>query len=390
MKKRPKKIKQKVVKGTSRAILLSILIHAGLFVLAGVLVIFTVLPKPPVEFEPPPQVQVPKMPLKKLKVRTKKPSKPKSTAKLTAVVKKVDISQIAFPDLPTSGIGPGIGTGGGGSGGFVDLPDLDDVDGILGKKDPTGVELVGTYYDMKRNRDGSYNGTGDDGITSRAASEGGALFNAAVNNFFARGWSTTALDDFYRSPKKRHASCIVVPTMSSSFAPAAFGEDRGSGIYWMVHYKGQIVYPEDITFRFWGAADNFLGVRVNRKMVFFTAWQSERDDYVSVKWKSSSSQRHSYFWGYDTLLDVGDWITLKANEPVDIEIALGDNGGLAALGLMVEVKGVDYPQNDQGGPILPVFKTEVLSHDMLDMIYKDLYEDDCSLTNGPVFNDFTL
>jgi len=85
---------------------------------------------------------------------------------------------------------------------------------------------------------------------------------------------------------------------------------------------------------------------------------------------------------------VGDWITLEAGVPLPMEILIGDNGGVASFFLAVEVEGVDYERNRQGGPILPAFKTAELSRDLLDVIYKELIEGEISLTNGPVFCDY--
>jgi len=369
-----KKNSQKITKGAPSAVLISILIHVGLFLGAGIFVVFTVLPTKEVKFEPPPPVKHPKMPIKKLQIRTKKPSKPKSTAKLTAVVQKVDLQEIAFPDLPTSGIGTGIGSGADGVG-FMDLPDLGDDDGILGKEKSIGNDLEGTYYDIKRTRSGNYNGETQD------------TFRDTIRKFLNNDWNTTAFTRFYRSPKKRYATCLMVPTLPSSIAPTAFGEDPGSGFFWMVHYKGKIVYPEDITFRFWGVGDEILAVRVNRKVVFADVWKGDRWRYGNF-WQGNDPQRKQYLLGYDTSMEVGDWVTLEAGVPQEIEILVGDNGGLAALMLLVEVKGVKYPQNIQAGPILPIFKTSELSHDLIDAIYKDLSPNECCLTNGPVFRDY--
>jgi len=60
-----KKIKkgQEITKGMSSAVLLSILIHVGLFLLAGMLVVFTVVKKEEKKFEPPKAVERPKMKL---------------------------------------------------------------------------------------------------------------------------------------------------------------------------------------------------------------------------------------------------------------------------------------------------------------------------------------
>ena len=63
---------------------------AGLFFLAGALVIFKVLNPPAVEFKAPPPVKIPKMRLKKLMPKLKKPSKPRSAAKIVAIVEKVE------------------------------------------------------------------------------------------------------------------------------------------------------------------------------------------------------------------------------------------------------------------------------------------------------------
>jgi hypothetical protein len=377
--RRKKQIKQRVVKGTSSAVVLSIAIHAGLFFLAGALVISRVMNNPETIFKAPPPAKVPKMPLKKLTPKVKKPSKPKSTAKIVAVVEKVALNQIQFPDLASSGIGTGISEGADVVT-FGDMPSFDDGDGPIGNVVSIGNDLEGTYYDTKRRRGGTFNGSGRRGDPY--------TYRPAVEEFIESGYDTSSLAAFYRAPDKRYANCIMVPTMSSSVAPAAFGEDPGTGLFWLVHYKGQIVYPEDITFRFWAAADHFMGVRVGETDVLFAAWQGERDDF-KVDWRGNDSKRDAYYLGYNTRLEPGDWVTLKAGEPQTLQVIIGDNGGLAAQMLLVEVKGVDYPQNKQGGPILPVFKTSPLSHDQIDAIYRDLPPNECCLTTGPVFSDYS-
>jgi hypothetical protein len=86
---------------------------------------------------------------------------------------------------------------------------------------------------------------------------------------------------------------------------------------------------------------------------------------------------------------VGDWITLKAGEPRDLEIVLRDNGGFGFTAIVaVEVKGVKYKRTRQGGPLLPVFKTDNISRDLMDVIYADLAPGEVCITNGPVFRDF--
>ena len=52
-------------KGMPSAVILSILIHVGLFLLAGMLVVFTVVKKEEQKFEPPKAIDRPRMKLKK-------------------------------------------------------------------------------------------------------------------------------------------------------------------------------------------------------------------------------------------------------------------------------------------------------------------------------------
>ena len=234
--KRLVKKTQKVVKGTPSAVVLSILIHAGIFLGAGLLVVFTFAEKPPTAFEPPPKRKIPKMPLKKLKIMQKKPSKPKSTAKLTAVVPKLSLHEIQFPDLASSGIGAGLNDSGS-AGGFLNLS-IEDTEGIFGKEKSIGNDLEVTFYDSKRARSGSLR-TSD-----------GDYCQDLLAKFIRQDWDRSVFSKIYRSPKKRYATCIVIPATMSYMAPALFGKKDAYPGNWIALYKGKLVHTEDITFRF--------------------------------------------------------------------------------------------------------------------------------------------
>lgn len=366
----------KIVKGMPRAVLLSVLIHVGIIALAAWVVVI-VIPPPdvpePIQIDPQPKhipLDPPKPP-----VQVDTDSTPPAPEVITS---DADTLALSNPDELEKALGPRGDSGPGKSLEGIPPIEFTELDADHFWPPPTsrtGNDLEGTYYDFKRNRGGSYTGAGQD------------TFRDAIRKFLENDWSTAVLSKFYRSPEKRYPTHIMVPTMSSSIAPVAFGEDPGSGFFWMVHCRGEIVYPEDITFRFWGVGDEILAVRLDKKVVFADIWEGDRDKYGNF-WRNNDPQRKQYFLGHDTTMEVGNWVTLKANEPVDIEILMGDNGGLAALMLLVEVKGVEYERNDQGGPILPIFRMEELSHTQLDRIYKDLAPNEACLTNGPVFKDF--
>ena len=371
---------QKLIKGAPTAVVVSILFHAGLFMLAGAFVVFTIVKPREIEFKPPPPVKVPKMPIKKLQVKMKKPSKPKASAKITAVVSRPDLHDIQFPDLASSGIGAGLG-GGNDVVSFGNMP-FDESDGILGKKMSIGNDLAGVFYDFKRSRSGR-----NLNQSSRSLND---IHEAVLTEFFKNGWDKSVFKSFYRAPQKSYATTMLVPPYFSSMASTAFGEDPSYGYYWAAHYIGKLVHPTDITFRFWAAGDKVLAVRVDNKMVVGATWNPNEESQVIMigpSWTSSAVENRKYFMGNTTAV-VGDWITLEAGVPLDLEILIGDQGGKFQAMLAVEVKGVEYEKNRQNGPILPIFKTEELSLDLRDAICEVLMIDEVCLTNGPVFKDY--
>ncbi len=351
----------------------SILFHAGLFLLAGVLVIFTILPPPPVEFEPPPKVKVPKMPLKKLQVKMKKPTKPKSTAKITAVIPKLDLHEIQFPDLASSGIGAGLSDGGEVVG-FGDMPVFDD-DGIFGKKTSIGNDLEGTLYDLKRTRSGNLKMIDHEG------------YCAILRKFILGGWKKSSLASYYRSPTKLYNTHIMFPPVHAQRAMDMFGVPEMESYHFCLHYKGKIVHKEAITFRFRGVGNAFMAVNVDGKEVFLS-----RNGFSALPgaftWTSSHPDTGKYHLG-NRVASVGEWITLEPNVPVDMNVVFGDmQGDIFSAMLVVEVKGEKYERNREGAPILPMFRMEELSRDQREDIEIFLIEDQVCLTNGPVFNDY--
>ena len=364
---------QKVVRGMPTAVVVSILIHAGLFFGATVLVIFKFRPPPPVKFEPPPPVKVPKMPLKKLQVKMRKPTKPKSSAKITAVVPKLDLHEIAFPDLASSGMGAGLGSGGE-IVSFGDMPDFEDVS-VFGGEQSTGNDFEGTMYSLNHSRSG--------GISSMGQDE----FRLVLRKFVRSGWNNQVLGKYYRAEKKLYTPHFMVPPIPSVMAPEVFGAPDLESYYFFIKYKGQLVYPEDITFRFWGIGDAYMFVRVGGKEVFIAAWPFHEE--VAFNWWRGNDAKHRRYYLGNQLMTVGDWITLKAGEPVDMEVLFGEwKGGIMSAMLLVEVEGVEYPKNRQNGPILPAFRTSKLSRDMREEIERYLPVEEACLTNGPVFSDF--
>ncbi len=351
--------------------MISLLVHAAAFVLAGMLVVFNVVQKEEKKFVPPAPVDRPKMKLKKPKVKVKKSAKPKSTTRIVTQVQKADMPDIRLPEM--SGMGDGFGEGD--IGGFDFMPDLTEIT-AMGSTVSLGNDLAGTYYDTKRGRNGGLIAASTD------------TYKYMANLFVRKGWDQRVFSRIFRAPQKLYTQAIVIPETMSTMAPLAFADEDGVGALWYVHYKGQLVHKEDITFRFWGSANEFMFVRVDGEIVLGCCWNDDRrGEIVGNLWESDDLRSDKWYWGRGSV-QIGDWIHLEAGRPLDIEIFLGDNGGSAGFVLAVEEEGAEYERSGQGAPILPVFKTARLARDYLDAVYAEQPEGEVCFTNGPVFNDF--
>ena len=364
-----------VVKGAPSGFIISLMIHAGAFLLAGMLVVFTVVNKKEQKFAPPKPVDRPKMKLKKPKVKVKKNAKPRSTTRIVTKITKADMPDIQLPEL--GGMGTGL-SGGSGLGGFDMMPDLEKVN-LFGNTQSVGNDFVGTFYDFNRDRAGKPTALAPDNMFEM------------VRKFMLSGWKPSVFSNVYRAPMKLYTTHFCIPTDHSTLGPAAFGQPETSSWSWLVHYKGQLVYPEDIKIRFWGQGDDYMIVRVDGKVKLIACWPTSAEPYYTSIWQSSSADSRKYALG-NNLSVVGDWIELKAGVPKEMEVLIGEgSGGLFEALLTVEVDGEDYPKNPfWGGPKLPIFKTEELTRDTRETIENMLYEGDASLTGGPIFRDFII
>jgi hypothetical protein len=370
----------RVNKGGPSGIVISLIVHAAAFFIAGLFVVFTVLPKSPPKFEPAPPIERPKMRLKKPKVKIRKSAQPKPSSRIVAKVKTAKMPEIQIPDVV--GTGEGLLGGMAIGGDFMEPPEI--TTSLLGSSESFGSDLVGSYYDLKRKRNGNVNTIDRD------------IYYEIINKFLKSGWDRSILSKYHRLPSKMYLTALVVPVVPSFYAPVAFGDrDASEGRYWLVHYKGTISHKDDITFRFWAAADFVLIVRINGEIVVASTWDTRNiwfyshERIVSDMWTPTSPEHRQHVFGRSALASVGDWITLKAGEQCDMELIVSDEGGLAAAYLMVEEKGVDYELGAQGCPILPVFRTAKLSYDQLAAISEFLPSDEnICLTNGPIFNDY--
>lgn len=192
--------------------------------------------------------------------------------------------------------------------------------------------LMGMFYDFKQ--------TQDHKPTS-------ADYPKTIVQFINNGWDESVLSRFYRSTKPIYATQIWIPSISANEGPKAFGVDKYvKPSQWIIHYKGQVAPPRDGTYRFVGWADDQLVVSVNGKIALVS-------NHPGVPLPGLSEGEGE---PYRNPLRSGHWLDLKANEPVDLDVLVGERpgGGFTAL-LMVEEKGKTY-EMEGGYPLLPIFQ----------------------------------
>ncbi len=372
-----KKKLSKVNKGAPSGFVISLAIHAAAFFLAGLFVVFTVTQKEEKKFVPPKPVDRPKMKLKKPKVKVKKSAKPKATTRIVTKVQKASMPDIQLPEM--SGMSEGMV---GDIGGFEIMPEIEEMT-IFGGGQTIGNDFVGTFYDLKRDRNGG------------AISMDVYQYTDELKKFVSRGWKPSALSRFYRSPKKLYTTAISVPHLPSTVAPFAFDEPDTIANQWAVHYTGTLVYPEDIKFRFWGHGDDILLVAVDGKVVLNACWGNTDGSLgtygarlIAGKWVSSAAKNRTWYLG-NNLAWGGDWVELKAGEPHQMDVLLGEQpGGNFCAMLVVEEFGAEYETNPQNESLLPIFRTSEMTHDVADAILEHLVPGEADVFGGPIFRDY--
>jgi hypothetical protein len=343
--KKVRKTTRGLIKGTPGAVLVSAAIHGGLLLLAGGFVVFTVIQKQEKKFEPPPPVERPKMQLKKPKVKVKTQARPKMSQRIVSKsVQGMTGIQLPSSASMTEGLGGGIG-------GFELMPDPSEISLLGGGRSISiGNDFEGTFYSLSLDRSGRKN------------NESMGSYPYILRQFFDSGWNPRSLTPYYRWPQKLYTTFIFVPTIGFEHVPRSFGiPDEVNTAQWIVHYKGQIMSREGGKFRFWGRGNHVLAVKVDGVEVAFLGLPAVRDIYTD--WKSTAEEDLKYYTGKLSMA-VGDWFELEANQPVEMEVVIGDhNGADTQATLRIQKHGEYYPRNRDGGPVLPVFKTaEIPEH----------------------------
>lgn len=351
---------------TGNFLVVSILIHLLFIVGATVWVVQTIQEQRKVTFQggaPAPN------PGKRAMEHQIQVAKRQSGSSAPAVAKRITTTGMAkftLPDMPDmpglestapahmagmggSGFGLGMGTGlggaagaGGGGGGGTGVA----APAFGFREAPRPGFLVGTFYDLKQDREGN----------STDMNEAG--YSWAVQGFVRNGWREKDLERFYQAPQKLHAPQIFMPMMDANAAPDAFGvADKVQPRMWVVVYRGKVTPNESGHYRFCGFGDDVLVVRWRKQVVldcgFMDVTGLPPEGHVRSEGLYLNGSLPPRYQG----LGIGTRFYASANTSYDIEILVGEQpGGQFKAWLMLMKVGKDYEKDAGGEPKLPIFR----------------------------------
>ena len=213
----------------------------------------------------------------------------------------------------------------------------------FGQKNQSEAALMGILYDLKQSQDRQPTNVDANGYWK------------VLDEFFSKGWDETILNKYYRVSRPLYTTQIFIPQISANEAPKAFNaEATVKPSRWIIHYKGQVSPPEDGTYRFVGSSDDFIAVAVNGKTELIAPLrQLSPASFPLTNWKSSDGFG---LQAADGQFVNGDWVAMKAGEPIDLDVIIGERpGGVFNAFLMVEKQGGSYEMRGPH-PILPIFQ----------------------------------
>jgi hypothetical protein len=292
--------------------------------------------------------------------------------------------------LSTGGLSSDLGMGGthgGMSGqGLASglLPSMKDGHGtgnLFGLQAPGSTGLAGTLYDLKQ--------TDDLKPTGMTADE----MRETLKDIAKRGFRPRDFASFYKAPTTLYQTKFLIPSMPAEKAPTAFSvEQYVQPKQWFIVYRGNVRAPKSGRYRFVGAGDDVLTVRLNNRLVFDYGYtmaatgsgvhtispesyeKDKNSDAIrnfkrlspmpvpSVTYPYANTRTINHALGG---LAVGPEFEVKAGVSYPIEILISEiPGGIFSTALLIQEEGITYQKDAAGLPILPLFR---LDHSLPDL-----------------------
>ncbi|MGL4399960.1 MAG: PA14 domain-containing protein [Luteolibacter sp.] len=315
---------------------------------------------------------------------------------LSRVVAIDAISNVSLPEpeeftqmaslggLSAGGLSSDLGMGGGqgstfgkgfGSGLLPGMTDGRGTGNLFGLQEANSNGLAGTLYDLKQ--------TDDLKPTGMTVDE----MRETLKDIAKRGFKPRDFAKFYKAPTTLYQTKFLIPSMPADEAPAAFSvEQYVQPKQWFVVYRGTVQAPKSGRYRFVGAGDDVLTVRLNNRLVFDYGYtmaatgsgvnaispesyeKDKNSDAIRNFKRLSPMPVPSVTYPYASTgkvnqalggLAVGPEFEVKAGVNYPIEILISEiPGGVFSTALLIQEEGVAYQKDAAGLPILPLFRLD--------------------------------
>ncbi|MGF1530707.1 MAG: hypothetical protein ACFCU4_05040 [Puniceicoccaceae bacterium] len=204
--------------------------------------------------------------------------------------------------------------------------------------------FVGTFYDLKQSQ------------TREPIKNAPKQYWEVIRQFIDGGFHEAKLDQFFRAGLPLYTNLIHIKSMDANAAPRAFGvEEVVEPRLWIIHYRAQVAPPRDGRYRLAGGADDVLLAAINGRMVL--AGQYVDREMEAIGWESPPGNVEPW-----PLIDPrarwGLWLDLKADQPVDLDVIVGERpGGRFHAGLAFHEEGGSFRVTQDGKRVvLPVLE----------------------------------
>lgn len=137
---------------------------------------------------------------------------------------------------------------------------------------------------------------------------------------------------------------------------------------WVAWCEENMQSERTTTFRFVAQSEGLLVIGVDGKRVFSNdSALGEMSEEAVVRAGIIPFSAHAKY------ALTGEWITVRKGKDITLDIIMTPSEELRSeTVLFVEEKGVEYPEDSKGNPILPLFSTVEIPEEVLDVIYQDV------------------
>lgn len=239
--------------------------------------------------------------------------------------------------------------------------------GGMGGKEMPESSFMGTFWDLKRTKDGKDSPFG--AKNPYASPEVLAL----ESRFYTKFWDVSLFSAYYRAKQKLYSTCFYMPNCLDKEACHAYDPDGKMGLKetrWVALYRARVRAPESGRFRFVGAADSVMAVRFNGENVLAcglhdlnTATMNRwvPDTYPdATKGRELVAYKSCEVWN-DMMggFVAGSSFSVKGGEWYDMQVLISEIGG-RGFGFCLLIENLDEDNKKttkDGKPLLQLFRT---------------------------------